>query len=124
MWSCRKPGRCRCGWNDRLPRSGAALWFRLGLLTCGLIDECPNDPQKTEAGACGCGIPDNDSDGDGSFDCQGCVGSGVRPPPSNAPPGVDRCPQDVHKTDPGVCGCGVPENDGDSDQDMTENCIG
>ncbi|MCP4740796.1 MAG: hypothetical protein GY871_00980, partial [Actinomycetales bacterium] len=33
------------------------------------VDDCPNDPNKTEPGACGCGVADTDSDGDGTFDC-------------------------------------------------------
>jgi len=33
------------------------------------IDNCPNDPNKTEPGICGCGISDTDSDGDGTPDC-------------------------------------------------------
>jgi hypothetical protein len=36
-----------------------------------LCDGCPNDPYKTEPGACGCGNPDIDSDGDGIMDCVG-----------------------------------------------------
>jgi len=34
------------------------------------IDNCPNDPNKTDPGVCGCGISDTDSDGDGTVDCQ------------------------------------------------------
>ncbi|HSW46567.1 MAG TPA: right-handed parallel beta-helix repeat-containing protein [Phycisphaerae bacterium] len=56
-------------------------------------DECPDDPDKTEAGVCGCGVPDTDSDGDDSADC------------------VDGCPDDPDKTSPGVCGCGTPDED-------------
>jgi hypothetical protein len=33
-------------------------------------DNCPNDPNKTQPGICGCSIPDIDSDGDGILDCQ------------------------------------------------------
>lgn len=33
------------------------------------IDECPDDPAKTAAGVCGCGVPDDDADGDGVADC-------------------------------------------------------
>jgi hypothetical protein len=32
-------------------------------------DSCLNDPEKTEPGICGCGIPDTDTDGDGVYDC-------------------------------------------------------
>jgi hypothetical protein len=32
-------------------------------------DLCPNDPNKTEPGICGCGVADTDSDGDGIADC-------------------------------------------------------
>lgn len=39
-------------------------------------DNCPSDPNKLEPGACGCGLPDVDTDGDGALDC------------------VDPCPQD------------------------------
>lgn len=33
-------------------------------------DACPNDPAKTAAGVCGCGVPDVDTDGDGILDCR------------------------------------------------------
>jgi hypothetical protein len=33
-------------------------------------DDCPNDPNKTEPGICGCGVADTDSDNDGIADCQ------------------------------------------------------
>ena len=36
---------------------------------CSIIDNCPNDPDKTEPGVCGCGIPDTDSDLDGIPNC-------------------------------------------------------
>lgn len=38
-----------------------------GTLDC--IDGCPNDPDKTTPGDCGCGTPDEDADGDGITDC-------------------------------------------------------
>ena len=48
-----------------------------------------------------CGVADEDSDGDGITDCN------------------DGCPNDIVKTEPGNCGCGVPESDvfGDLDCD-------
>ncbi|MCP4893634.1 MAG: hypothetical protein GY911_07440, partial [Actinomycetales bacterium] len=38
-----------------------------GTLDC--IDDCPEDPDKTEPGDCGCGVEDTDTDGDGIADC-------------------------------------------------------
>jgi hypothetical protein len=52
------------------------------------VDNCPNDPAKTQPGRCGCGTPDTDGDGDGTPDC------------------LDGCPADASKTQAGVCGCG------------------
>ena len=34
-----------------------------------LDDNCPNDPDKTEPGVCGCGVTDIDTDGDSILDC-------------------------------------------------------
>lgn len=66
-------------------------------------DNCPDDPDKTNAGVCGCGVPDTDSDGDGSPNC------------------VDGCPSNAPKTSAGVCGCAVPDTD--SDSDGSPNCV-
>jgi hypothetical protein len=59
--------------------------------TCPL-DGCPNDPAKGAPGACGCGIPDTDSDGDGAADCND--------------PGFDRCQPGVGGVR--ICPCGNP----------------
>jgi len=40
------------------------------------MDSCPNDPNKTNPGTCGCGIPDTDSDNDGVPDCDDDTGDG------------------------------------------------
>lgn len=38
--------------------------------TCtGGCDLCPDDPDKIEPGICGCNVPDIDTDGDGTLDC-------------------------------------------------------
>lgn len=58
----------------------------------GGADECPDDPDKSEAGQCGCGMADTDTDSDGTADCN------------------DGCPDDPEKTDPGDCGCGIPDD--------------
>jgi hypothetical protein len=70
-------------------------------------DDCPDDPDKTEPGICGCGIADDDTDGDSLLDCQ------------------DGCPTDVNKDEPGLCGCDVSDGDtdGDSFVDCDETCI-
>jgi hypothetical protein len=36
-------------------------------------DQCPQDPNKTASGICGCGTPDSDSDNDGTPDCKQAV---------------------------------------------------
>ncbi|MFH1725069.1 MAG: LamG-like jellyroll fold domain-containing protein [Elusimicrobiota bacterium] len=66
-------------------------------------DLCPDDPAKTEPGACGCGVADTDSDGDAAPDC------------------IDDCPGDPGKTRAGACGCGAA--DADSDGDLTPDCF-
>lgn len=55
--------------------------------SAGVSDSCPDNPDKVDPGVCGCSEPDEDSDGDGTFDCE------------------DDCPDDENKTDPGDCGC-------------------
>ena len=72
-------------------------------LVPGPVDLCPSDPNKTDPGICGCGVPDVDTDGDGTMDC------------------LDGCPLDAQKIAAGVCGCGVA--DVDTDGDGTEDCI-
>jgi hypothetical protein len=59
-------------------------------------DLCPDDPNKTEPGICGCGIPDTDSDLDGIADC------------------VDNCP-DVYNPD-------QADSDGDGIGDACDAC--
>jgi hypothetical protein len=64
-----------------------------GAAACVEGDCCPEDPNKTDAGDCGCGVADTDSDTDGILDCQ------------------DDCPDDTDKANPETCGCGLPEQD-------------
>ena len=66
-------------------------------------DSCPNDPDKTLPGLCGCGVADLDTDNDQTVDC------------------LDACPSDASKTAFGTCGCGVPDTD--SDGDLTPDCV-
>jgi subtilisin family serine protease len=98
-------------------------------------DDCPNDPDKTSPGECGCGVPDTDTDKDGTADCNdqckfdprkiapGFCGCGAPETDSDrdgVPDCKDSCSSDPQKVSPGVCGCGVPDTD--SDSDGTPNC--
>lgn len=69
-------------------------------------DTCPGDPDKTDPGVCGCGVPDTDTDMDGTPDCK------------------DSCPNEPKKTDPGFCGCNSPDTDSDNDgiPDCADSC--
>lgn len=60
---------------------------------CSTGDCCPDDPEKDEPGECGCGVPEQDTDGDDTPDC------------------VDLCPAEPTKTEPGDCGCDVSAAD-------------
>ncbi|MFH0905217.1 MAG: hypothetical protein V1826_00640 [bacterium] len=53
------------------PEEPHAGWLTLDLsgVVVTPIDNCPNDPNKTQPGICGCGTPDTDTDGDGTLDC-------------------------------------------------------
>jgi hypothetical protein len=76
----------------------------LSLLSCGgrdaIDDECPFDANKDRPGACGCGVLDDDADGNGVPDC--------------FDDRLDLCPDDPSKTLPGACGCGVSDRDFDA----------
>jgi len=56
-------------------------------------DECPNNPNKTKPGVCGCDEDDIDADNDGVYACD------------------DLCDNNPDKTEPGECGCDVPEGE-------------
>jgi len=98
-------------------------------------DFCPDDPDKTEPGICGCGVADTDTDQDGTPDCNdecpddpnktepGSAGCGVAEPDTGKegePEVEDQCPDDPNKTEPGECGCGTPDDD--TDGDGTPDC--
>ena len=87
-------------------------------------DGCPDDPDKIEPGVCGCGVSDEDSDGDTVPDCiDQCPGEDdlLDSDDDGVPDCQDGCPDDPNKTEPGVCGCGIPDDD--SDGDGVEDCI-
>lgn len=102
-------------------------------------DGCPDDPDKTEPGICGCGVPDTDSDLDGTADCEdGCPDDENKTEPGECGCGVldehsdgdgvadcnDGCPDDSNKLEPGECGCGIADTDSDGDgvADCNDGC--
>ncbi|MCK6457948.1 MAG: lamin tail domain-containing protein [Phycisphaerae bacterium] len=138
------PGVCGCGVPD-VDTDGD------GTFDCN--DGCPMDPNKVDPGVCGCGIPDSgDADGDSTLDCvdncpmtpnpgqedgdmdgvgdvcDNCAGSANPGQEDTDMDGVgdacDGCPNDPNKTEPGDCGCGVPDvdSDGDGHADCIDNC--
>ncbi|GJQ25511.1 MAG: hypothetical protein HBSAPP02_05430 [Phycisphaerae bacterium] len=111
---------------------------------CCTADGCPNDANKTAPGICGCGVADDDADGDGVLNCndtcantpagqsvngEGCSCAQLDPNADSDGDGVtdcnDVCPNDPNKsTSAGACGCGNAETDtdGDGTPDCTDGC--
>ncbi len=51
----------------------AGAGYSLTVFNEAALDQCPNDPNKTLPGQCGCGVADTDTDSDGTADCNdGC----------------------------------------------------
>jgi sugar lactone lactonase YvrE len=111
----------------------------IGIALGDVCDNCPNDPNKTEPGVCGCGTSDIDSDTDGTPNCNdecpddpnkietGDCGCGVLETDTDTdgtPDCIDECPNDPDKVEEGVCGCGTPDTDTDNDLvlDCLDNC--
>jgi len=106
--------------NGTLPCPGSSAFALQDLNSNRVLDACepqedlcPDDPLKSEPGACGCGVSDDDSDSDGTPDC------------------VDACPDWAGGVSPGPCGCvydglnvcgecGAPR---DSDDDTVPDCV-
>ena len=108
-------------------------------------DLCPEDPNKTGPGVCGCGVSDDDLNNNTIPDCfeqdmdlcpedpaktlPGVCGCGVADTDTDGdtlPDCLDACPEDPLKTSQGFCGCGVVdsvENIADSDGDGVINCL-
>lgn len=93
-------------------------------------DGCPGDAQKTTPGSCGCGVRDQDADGDGLVDClDGDLdGDGVPNGDDPAPGDRFRCQdQDADGCDDCSAGSADPAHDGpDEDGDgycATGDCL-
>ncbi len=96
-------GSPRCVDNTVPPiRSNGNYHGNIGSRCGDGSDLCPDDPNKTVPGVCGCGSPETDRDGDGTFDC------------------IDSCPDDRKKSEDGVCGCGVED---DANRDGLFDCV-
>ena len=95
----------------RSTRLCSALVFLALLVSCGdsppPADFCPDDPDKVEAGTCGCGVSDADTNENGAPDCLDA--------------GLDLCPDDPDKTQAGTCGCGV--SDADANENGAPDCL-
>ncbi|HKP38466.1 MAG TPA: LamG-like jellyroll fold domain-containing protein [Pyrinomonadaceae bacterium] len=103
-----------------------ALYLADSAGKCKDIDQCPDDLNKTAPGACGCGVPDTDNDGDGIANCQDNCPNNFNPDQTDGDgDGVgdlcDSCANDPNKVTPGECGCGVPDTD--SDHDGSPDCF-
>lgn len=84
----------------------------------------PRDETGPEVDGSGASV---DSDGDGVFDGQDrCPGhdDGKDQDSDGVADGCDLCPIDPRKSEPGGCGCGVPDEDGDNDgvPDCVDGC--
>jgi len=99
------PSQFDCS-DDDCESNGFSDTHERGTDFYGDQSDCPDDPAKDNPGICGCGVPDEDKDGDGYMDC------------------VDDCADDADKLKPGICGCGVPDinSDGDGLVDCMEEC--
>lgn len=107
--------------------------------TCIYQERCPSNSLKPVPGKCGCQIPDNDQDGDGSADCNdecdfnplkieegqcGCEIVDEDIDNDGVPGCLDECDKDENKLEPGICGCGKEDKDtGDRDGDGTIDCL-
>ena len=78
-------------------------------------DLCPNDPNKTAPGECGCGVADIDADNDTIIDCvDNCPNAANQDQADADDDGTgdacDVCPNDPDKSESaGDCGCGRSE---------------
>ena len=91
-------------------------------------DGCEFDPNKTDPGVCGCGVPDADPDNDLVAACvDNCPNVANANQADSDFDGVgdacDGCPNDASRTVPGLCGCNQADNPTDDDADNVPDCI-
>jgi Zn-dependent metalloprotease len=136
-----KPGACGCGVadvdgdSDSVPDcldkcagiSDGPDADKDGTPDCA--DECPNDPKRTLAGFCGCGVAEDDFDSDLIPDCvDNCITNPNTDQADSDSDGFgnacDGCVIDFDKQEAGVCGCGAVDVDSDEDGflDCRDNC--
>jgi len=56
-------------WDDATTALSSITDINVCIKAFTATDHCPNDPYKIESGICGCGVPDTDTDEDGTPDC-------------------------------------------------------
>jgi hypothetical protein len=79
-------------------------------------DNCPDDPNKTEPGICGCGVADIDADQDGSYECEGDCNESD----DTVYPGA----QEICDGKDNDCDGTLPADEADSDGDSVRICEG
>ena len=87
--------------------------------TIGIDNDCDGDLNDATDLSTFFADADGDGAGDPNVSVVGCVA-----PPGYVANAADGCPNDPSKISAGVCGCGVPDTDTDSDgfADCTDNC--
>jgi hypothetical protein len=145
------PGTCGCWLCDWCDSDGDAIPYCVDPDELDIDDLCPDDPEKRRTGLCGCGVADDDRDGNdvpdclengvdycpegpwshlrlpgicGCWMCDWCDSDGDAIPHCIDPGQnglLDFCPDDDEKTRPGTCGCGLA--DADSDSDLVPDCL-
>jgi len=81
------------------------------------VDLCPDDPTKQAPGVCGCGTADDDSDGDGTMDCDdACPYDPLNDDDDDEICGAEECVEEASCPEQPVCSAG-------SATDCTDNCL-
>ena len=100
---------------------------------CDKKDECPEDPNKSEVGECGCHETDSDDDGvcDELDECpedpdkqleDACGCFEVDSDRDGVCDQLDECPEDPNKSVDDACGCNEMDSDNDGVCDQLDEC--